>query len=110
MKALVFESFKAPLTIQTVPDPTPSPDGVVIEVKATGLCLSDWHGWMGHDDDVVLPHVPINFPVQNPFIAPLISHFATNHGQTGQQPPGISGKVFPGHPQHLAGISCHRPH
>lgn len=58
MQALVFESFKAPLTIQTVPDPTPSPDGVVIEVKATGLCLSDWHGWMGHDDDIVLPHVP----------------------------------------------------
>lgn len=36
----------------------PSPDGVVIEVKATGLCRSDWHGWMGHDPDIVLPHVP----------------------------------------------------
>ncbi len=58
MKALVFESFQAPLSIQNVPDPTPSPDGVVIAVKATGLCLSDWHGWMGHDDDIVLPHVP----------------------------------------------------
>lgn len=58
MQALVFESFQGPLRIQNVPDPAPSPDGVVIEVKATGLCLSDWHGWMGHDDDVVLPHVP----------------------------------------------------
>ncbi|MCC6283228.1 MAG: zinc-dependent alcohol dehydrogenase family protein [Saprospiraceae bacterium] len=58
MKALLFESFQAPLSIQNVPDPTPSPDGVVIAVKATGLCLSDWHGWMGHDDDIVLPHVP----------------------------------------------------
>ena len=58
MKALVFEAFQAPLNIQNVPDPTPSPDGVVIAVKATGLCLSDWHGWMGHDDDIVLPHVP----------------------------------------------------
>ena len=25
---------------------------------ATGLCRSDWHGWMGHDDDIKLPHVP----------------------------------------------------
>lgn len=58
MKALVFESFQGPLSIQNVPDPLPAPDGVVIEVKATGLCRSDWHGWMGHDDDITLPHVP----------------------------------------------------
>ena len=58
MKALVFEQFQAPLSIQNVPDPLPAPDGVVIEVKATGLCRSDWHGWMGHDDDITLPHVP----------------------------------------------------
>lgn len=58
MKALIFESFKAPLSVKNVPDPIPSPDGVVIAVKATGLCRSDWHGWMGHDDDIVLPHVP----------------------------------------------------
>jgi alcohol dehydrogenase len=31
---------------------------VVIAVKATGLCRSDWHGWMGHDTDITLPHVP----------------------------------------------------
>ena len=23
----------------------------VVEVRATGLCRSDWHGWMGHDPD-----------------------------------------------------------
>ena len=27
-------------------------------MKATGLCRSDWHGWMGHDDGIALPHVP----------------------------------------------------
>ena len=58
MRAAIFESFAQPLTIQNVPDPTPSPEGVVIDVKATGLCLSDWHGWMGHDPDIRLPHVP----------------------------------------------------
>jgi alcohol dehydrogenase len=58
MKALVFESFKSTPSIQNVPDPTPTSEGVVIAVKATGLCRSDWHGWMGHDEDIVLPHVP----------------------------------------------------
>jgi alcohol dehydrogenase len=58
MKALLYESFKSTPSIQLVADPMPSPDGVVIEIKATGLCRSDWHGWMGHDEDIELPHVP----------------------------------------------------
>lgn len=58
MKAAVIESFGKALTIQNVPDPKPAENGVVIKVKATGLCRSDWHAWMGHDSDVVLPHVP----------------------------------------------------
>ncbi len=58
MKAAVYEQFQQPLAIQTVPDPTPDPDGVIIEVKANGICRSDWHGWMGHDPDIRLPHVP----------------------------------------------------
>lgn len=58
MRAAVFEEFGEPLTIQNVPDPAPEKGGVVLRVKATGLCRSDWHGWMGHDPDVTLPHVP----------------------------------------------------
>ncbi|MGB1252870.1 MAG: zinc-dependent alcohol dehydrogenase family protein [Candidatus Promineifilaceae bacterium] len=59
MKAVYYSEFGKPLEIGTLPDPTPSPDGVVVEVKATGVCRSDWHGWMGHDSDIkVLPHVP----------------------------------------------------
>jgi alcohol dehydrogenase len=58
MKAVLFEQFQTSPTIQNVPDPTPSPDGVVIKVEATGVCRSDWHGWQGHDPDIVLPHVP----------------------------------------------------
>ena len=58
MRAAVYEAFASPLTIQNVPDPIPPEDGVVLKVQATGLCLSDWHGWMGHDPDVTLPHVP----------------------------------------------------
>jgi alcohol dehydrogenase len=58
MKAVVYERFGQPPRVQNVPDPTPRAEGVVIKVEATGLCRSDWHGWMGHDPDIVLPHVP----------------------------------------------------
>lgn len=58
MRAIHYEAFQGPVTVQTVADPAPPPDGVVIRVEVTGLCLSDWHGWMGHDPDVTVPHVP----------------------------------------------------
>jgi alcohol dehydrogenase len=58
MKAVIFDAFGEPPAIASVPDPSPSPEGVVIKVEATGLCRSDWHGWMGHDPDIKLPHVP----------------------------------------------------
>jgi len=58
VRALVFEGFAGPLTVRDVPAPEPSPTGVVVRVGATGVCRSDWHGWQGHDADVVLPHVP----------------------------------------------------
>ncbi len=53
-----FERFEQVPEILQFPDPTPSDDGVVIKVAATGICRSDWHGWMGHDQDIALPHVP----------------------------------------------------
>jgi len=58
MKAILFEEFQGPLHVQNVPDPEPSADGAVVRVEATGICRSDWHGWMGHDPDIQLPHVP----------------------------------------------------
>jgi D-arabinose 1-dehydrogenase-like Zn-dependent alcohol dehydrogenase len=41
-----------------IPVPAAPPGGVVVEVHATGLCRSDWHGWQGHDPDITLPYVP----------------------------------------------------
>ena len=58
MKAMYYERFGATPEIRTLADPTPGNDGVVIKVEASGLCRSDWHGWQGHDADIVLPHVP----------------------------------------------------
>jgi alcohol dehydrogenase len=58
MRAAVFESFGGDIAIDDVPDPSPPDGGVVIEVKANGVCRSDWHGWVGHDPSIALPHVP----------------------------------------------------
>ena len=44
--------------IEQLPDPVPRPDAVVLKVMASGVCLSDWHGWRGNDPDIELPHVP----------------------------------------------------
>ncbi len=58
MKAALMGAFKEPLRVTPVPDPEPPEDGVVIEVRANGICRSDWHAWMGHDPTIKLPHVP----------------------------------------------------
>ncbi|MCE2612179.1 zinc-dependent alcohol dehydrogenase family protein [Flavobacteriaceae bacterium D16] len=58
MKAVYYKQFKGPVEVGEVPDPQLGEHAVVIKVAASGLCLSDWHGWMGHDPDIVLPHVP----------------------------------------------------
>ena len=58
MRAAIYEQFQQPLRVATVDDPTPSERGVVLAVRACGICRSDWHGWMGNDPDIRLPHVP----------------------------------------------------
>ena len=58
MRAMYFDTFGKTPDIRDVADPTTGDGGVVIKVEATGLCRSDWHGWMGHDPDIRLPHVP----------------------------------------------------
>lgn len=58
MRAVLYRDFQGPLAIEEVPDPTPAEHGVVLRVGATGICRSDWHGWMGHDPEIRLPHVP----------------------------------------------------
>ncbi|MDE2804440.1 MAG: zinc-dependent alcohol dehydrogenase family protein [Gemmatimonadota bacterium] len=58
MKAAIYREYRGPITVETLPDPVPQPDGVVLRVASNGICRSDWHGWVGHDPDIVLPHVP----------------------------------------------------
>ncbi len=58
MKAAIYHTFEQPLSVETVADPICPPDGIILETKANGVCRSDWHGWMGHDPMITLPHVP----------------------------------------------------
>jgi alcohol dehydrogenase len=58
MKALQYDEFGGELRVRDVTAPVAATDGVVVRVGATGVCRSDWHGWQGHDPDIVLPHVP----------------------------------------------------
>ena len=57
VRAVIFSEFGVRPEVREAPDPEPAPDGVVIEVEATGVCRSDWHTWQGHDPGVALPHV-----------------------------------------------------
>ena len=58
MKAVVYEKFGQAPKVMNVKEPELAADGVIVNVRATGVCRSDWHGWKGHDADIELPHVP----------------------------------------------------
>ncbi|MBB3668307.1 D-arabinose 1-dehydrogenase-like Zn-dependent alcohol dehydrogenase, partial [Garicola koreensis] len=45
MRAVVVDAVRGIPEVREVADPAPPADGVVVEVRATGLCGSDWHGW-----------------------------------------------------------------
>lgn len=58
MRAVIYRQFSRLPEAVEVANPTCPQAGVVIAVEATGLCRSDWHGWMGHEPDIRLPQVP----------------------------------------------------
>ena len=61
MKALVLTELGKDLEILDVEEPTITPDGAIIRVKANGICRSDWHLWQGDwawlGLELPLPHV-----------------------------------------------------
>ncbi|MBK9738774.1 MAG: zinc-dependent alcohol dehydrogenase family protein [Actinobacteria bacterium] len=58
MRAVVYTEYGGAAAVESIDAPVAGRAGAVIRVEATGLCRSDWHGWMGHDPDITLPHVP----------------------------------------------------
>jgi len=57
MRAVVYSDYGVTPEVAEVPDPVCPEAGVVLAVRATGVCRSDWHAWKGHDP-VALPHIP----------------------------------------------------
>ena len=59
MRAAIITEYGMPLEIANVPDPVLPRDGIIMKVRATGVCRSDWHTWMGHyGDQINLPLIP----------------------------------------------------
>jgi (R,R)-butanediol dehydrogenase/meso-butanediol dehydrogenase/diacetyl reductase len=48
MKAAVYPGSGKPLTIETLPDPEPGPDDVILKVHRCGICGTDLHMTAGH--------------------------------------------------------------
>jgi alcohol dehydrogenase len=57
VRAIVVDAVRAVPSVRDVPEPTAPPGGVVVTVRATGMCRSDWLAWAGHEP-VEWPHVP----------------------------------------------------
>lgn len=57
MKALLLEEVGKPMQVSEVEDPKVSVDGVIVQVKASGICRSDWHFWTGDIPLRSTPHV-----------------------------------------------------
>ncbi len=49
MKALIYDGPES-LGFRDAPDPAPRDDEVLIRVKACGICGSDMHAYLGHDE------------------------------------------------------------
>ena len=49
MKALVYEGPEK-LTYRDAPDPVPDPGDQLIRIAAVGICGSDMHAYLGHDE------------------------------------------------------------
>lgn len=58
MKAAVYQGAGKPLALETLPDPTPGPDDVIIKVHRCGICGTDLHMTEGHSWQFPLGTVP----------------------------------------------------
>src|ERR671921_526652 len=58
MRAMVLEGQRQPLRLAELPEPSPAPGEVLIEVRACGVCRTDLHILDGDLAEPKLPLVP----------------------------------------------------
>ena len=76
MKALVYTGVQT-LTYQDMPDPQPGAGDSVVEIKHVGICGSDMHAWLGHDDrrpaPLILGHEAAGRVVSGPMTGTMVT-------------------------------------
>lgn len=58
MKAAVYREAGKPLVLETLPDPEPGPNDIVIQVQRSGICGTDLHMTEGHQWQFATGTVP----------------------------------------------------
>ena len=66
MKAAVQKAYDGSIEIEQVGEHVFTEPGDIIDVEASGICRSDWHGWKEYDPD-------IQFKLRK-FLQPDINH------------------------------------
>jgi D-arabinose 1-dehydrogenase-like Zn-dependent alcohol dehydrogenase len=69
MKALVLEDVKK-MSVKEVANPTIDENGVLVKVKANGVCRSDWHVWAGD--------IPMYSPVMGHELTGVVEEVGSN--------------------------------
>lgn len=94
MKALVYTGPQD-LEMRDVPEPRPGPNEVVVRVASSGICGSDMHAYLGHDErrpaPLILGHEAAGEVVSGPgagrrvIINPLVSCGVCSYCNTGRE-------------------------
>lgn len=94
MKALVYTGPES-LTFQDVPDPAPAEDHHLIRIDSVGICGSDMHAYLGHDDrrpaPLILGHEGAGIVVGGPMdgtrvtINPLVTDPTSAASRSGRE-------------------------
>ncbi len=81
MRAMVFEKIGSPLVLREVPRPNPSPQEVLIKVKACGVCRTDLHIV---DGELTTPKLPLILGHQIVGVIEAVGDQVTRH-QVGER-------------------------
>ncbi len=94
MKALVYEGPQS-IALRDVPDPVPADGDVLVKVEAVGICGSDMHAYLGHDErrpaPLILGHEAAGTIASGPFegrrvtVNPLVSCGVCEHCRAGRE-------------------------